>query len=467
MSSPLNNQRQAKLEKYFYVPFVQRTFEPRGASPLLSTDVKNPQTNKFYDVGTIWLDTTAGDFYILESIDDTARWVIIAGSGTNPTSLDADDGNTAAPSGGIISVFGNVVANATHAKAVFTRADIANTLDIDVQVANDIASTDVTKVGLAAFDSSQFTVDANGFVQLVGSGAGIQLINTDDGSQVIPDGGGEISSIGNVVANGTHAKAVYFHRDSVTTNELDLDVQISAAIAATDVTSVGLAAFNDAQFSVDANGFVSLTGGITPPTLGLTPDAFTGPGTDPVVPDGSGNIDVTGVQVATGTTAQGLRTNSTAANQLRLEIQRSTSNATTNADLNGISHFDNDYFTVDGNAFVSLTGISSFFWIEVTGTSDSMVVNRGYVANNAGLVTLTLPVTAAFGTVIRVAGKGAGLWRIAQNASQQIHVGSVSTTAGVGGRIDAADRRDCIELLCIVADTEWETLSSVGTLTIT
>lgn len=105
-------------------------------------------------------------------------------------------------------------------------------------------------------------------------------------------------------------------------------------------------------------------------------------------------------------------------------------------------------------------------WSEVTGTSQSAAVDTGYIANNAGLVTVTLPTTAAVGKIVRVAGKGAGLWRIAQNASEQIHFGSSSTTVGVGGYIEATNRRDAVELICVVADTEWSVLSSIGNITI-
>jgi len=108
-----------------------------------------------------------------------------------------------------------------------------------------------------------------------------------------------------------------------------------------------------------------------------------------------------------------------------------------------------------------------FTWNEVTGTSQAASVNNGYICNNASLVTVTLPDTAAVGSVVRVAGKGAGGWRIAQNASEIIHFGNVDTTTGVGGRLDSTDTNDAVELLCIVADTEWMVLSSQGNITIT
>jgi hypothetical protein len=101
-------------------------------------------------------------------------------------------------------------------------------------------------------------------------------------------------------------------------------------------------------------------------------------------------------------------------------------------------------------------------WSEITGTSQTMSVNTGYIANNAGLVTLTLPSTSAVGDVVRVTGKGAGGWRIAQPASVVIHFGNTDTTTGTGGYLQFTHRRDSVELVCVVANTEWNVVSSMG-----
>lgn len=106
-------------------------------------------------------------------------------------------------------------------------------------------------------------------------------------------------------------------------------------------------------------------------------------------------------------------------------------------------------------------------WNEETGTSASMAVNNGYIANNASLVTLTIPTTAAVGDIVRVVGKGAGGWRIAQNASEIIHFLGTDTTTGTGGRLDSTTDYDAVELLCTVANTEWTVISSMGNITIT
>jgi hypothetical protein len=106
-------------------------------------------------------------------------------------------------------------------------------------------------------------------------------------------------------------------------------------------------------------------------------------------------------------------------------------------------------------------------WAEVVGTTQAMDVDTGYVANNASLVTLTLPDTAAFGSIVRVVGKGAGGWLIAQNTSENIRWDEASiTTTGVGGSLASTDDHDAIELVCMTADTNWVVLSSKGNITI-
>lgn len=122
--------------------------------------------------------------------------------------------------------------------------------------------------------------------------------------------------------------------------------------------------------------------------------------------------------------------------------------------------------TPGANTITIAATASGFTWTEVTGTSQAMAVNNGYILNNVGLVTATLPATAAVGDVVRIAGKGAGGWLLAQNASQTIFFGSSTTTPGVGGSLASTNRRDCIELICVTANNDWDVLSVQGNLTV-
>lgn len=94
-------------------------------------------------------------------------------------------------------------------------------------------------------------------------------------------------------------------------------------------------------------------------------------------------------------------------------------------------------------------------WLVVTTTTQAAVINTGYVTNNASLVTVTLPTTAAVGSVIEVSGMGLGGWKIAQPTSVAIHFGIWDTTTGISGYLASTHKRDAVRLVCIVANTEW------------
>ena len=59
-------------------------------------------------------------------------------------------------------------------------------------------------------------------------------------------------------------------------------------------------------------------------------------------------------------------------------------------------------------------------WVDVTGTSVQAESNKGYLADSASQVTITLPASPAFGDIIEVSGVGTGGWKIAQNSAQYV-----------------------------------------------
>jgi len=104
-------------------------------------------------------------------------------------------------------------------------------------------------------------------------------------------------------------------------------------------------------------------------------------------------------------------------------------------------------------------------WVDVTGTSDAMEVGTGYVANNASLVTLTLPSSSIIGDTFKVITKGAGFVKIAQNASQTIQIAGSTTTSGTGGSLTATAIGDTLEIVS-TADDEFYVTSSIGSWTV-
>jgi hypothetical protein len=130
-----------------------------------------------------------------------------------------------------------------------------------------------------------------------------------------------------------------------------------------------------------------------------------------------------------------------------------------------------------GSVTITNTGVQTFNgltgavladavpWSVIT-ADQTAVINKGYFTNKSTLLTLTLPTTAAVGSVLRVSGMTASGWKIAQNASEVIHFGNIDTTVGVSGYIQSTLARDAVELICCVADNEWNIVSSVGNITI-
>lgn len=110
----------------------------------------------------------------------------------------------------------------------------------------------------------------------------------------------------------------------------------------------------------------------------------------------------------------------------------------------------------NGTGSITISGSGGgFTWTEVTGTTQQLAVGNGYIANNAALVTLTLPTVASLGDTIKVLGKSANFFRVAQNASQFINIVSVSTSVGVGGSLTSTEQFDSIELICTTANNGW------------
>lgn len=270
----------------------------------------------------------------------------------------------------------------------------------------------------------------------------------------------------------------------------------ATAAASAGLANKGIASFDSSMFTVTA-GFVQLAGG----TIGvdsINVDAATAPGTDPVVPDVTGQITVTGAQVASGTVGTNvIRSNSTAANTYTMEIQRTNSAASSDVTLNGVSHFDSARFTVNSLGFVSLnsTGIGQTItgdsggaltptggnWnilggpgVTTTGSGSTLTINsvvftdttaatlvkdNGYFATAAG--TYPLPATAAQGEMLIVVCDTAGAVVLDAPALNFIRLGSLITAAS--GTVTSTAIGDSVTLRYRLSSLTWEATSIIGT----
>lgn len=236
-------------------------------------------------------------------------------------------------------------------------------------------------------------------------------------------------------------------------NNITTNVQISQAIAASDATRVGLAAFDSASFGVDANGFVTFTGSVGLESFNV--DAATAPGTDPVLPNGSGIVTVTGGQVAAGTTTNVIRTHSTAANSYTIEIQRSSAQAASTIGANGVSHFNSASFGVDANGFVTVLS-AALGVLSVSGTLNRITSTGGqnpvidiaatYVGQTSITTLGTVTTGTWHGTTIGTTFGGTGLtsyttgdtlYASAANVLSKLPIGSTNQVLTVVGGIPA------------------------------
>lgn len=96
-------------------------------------------------------------------------------------------------------------------------------------------------------------------------------------------------------------------------------------------------------------------------------------------------------------------------------------------------------------------------------TATNIVSNTYYCVNGAS-VAFTLPTTANRGDLIYITCYTDG-WTLAQNAGQQIRIGSNTTTLGAGGSLASTATGDTILLLCVADDTTFLVLNMVGNIT--
>jgi len=99
----------------------------------------------------------------------------------------------------------------------------------------------------------------------------------------------------------------------------------------------------------------------------------------------------------------------------------------------------------------------------VDGISQNIETNSTYIVQNNALTTFTLPKNAQVGARNIIAGQGAGGWSLIPYpaSGQTIKVASVGGSASTS--ITSTSRYDSIEIICVVEDTTWITLSTQTT----
>ena len=132
----------------------------------------------------------------------------------------------------------------------------------------------------------------------------------------------------------------------------------------------------------------------------------------------------------------------------------------------------NKLYAVGGNLYWNAVqldtggGGGGFTW-SVINASQTAAVNNGYFTNGGAQVVVTLPATSAVGDTIEVSAHNANGWKIAQQAGQTIYIGNTNSTTGVGGSLESTEIGVGVELVCVVANTDWREVDMQGVVTFT
>jgi len=401
--------------------------KPAGGSNPAIADITDVTITSVSDDEVLAYDTTSGEF-----INQTAAEAGLAAASHNHTASEISDFDTE------VSNNTDVAANTSDRHSAAT---VTDTPTVDLTISGQDIQGDVISQMSVTSDASGIKLESDEV-----SPGNNKVYGTDGtGNKGWQDGGGG----GNT----------YFNNESIDQSGGTSDTHgvLSGTLDGTNTTfTVSSGAYTTGTLSVYLNGQL-LTQGSSEDWTETTP--------------ASGTFDfVTAPQSSDEITV--------AYQENELSSESVITDATTNVSATSwvldedtlVSDSDTKVPTqqsvkayVDANSGGGGGGIT---WNEVTGTTQAASVNAGYIANNAGLVTITLPTTAAVGDVVRVTGKGAGGWLIAQNASQIIHFLGTDTTTGTGGSLASTGTYDGVEIVCVVANTEWVVISSMGNITI-
>lgn len=150
-----------------------------STAPLLTIlDTRNPTANDTnYVVTQRWVNSNElKEWFLLDFSNQVtisnpygltvANWILIGGGGNSVQEVTTDSGGPIFfDDSDILNLTGSVVA-AGAIPFQTVGDDITNSASFQIQLAQAIASSNIDNVGLSAYDSSQFIVDANGFVQI-------------------------------------------------------------------------------------------------------------------------------------------------------------------------------------------------------------------------------------------------------------------------------------------------------------
>jgi hypothetical protein len=122
-------------------------------------------------------------------------------------------------------------------------------------------------------------------------------------------------------------------------------------------------------------------------------------------------------------------------------------------------------FTLGANALAINSTAGGVNWVIIT-ADQTAAINTSYICNKAGLLTLTMPGTAAVGSVIGIMNMNTAVGAKFLSANPgQLYLGTSAATANTGS-LTSINLGDAMFLVCIVADTTWRAYAAQGNWTV-
>lgn len=199
--------------------FAPRYLRPRDplAPTNASSDIKPKEQQGHYPLGSLWTNSANGNFWALANISNNlARWILLSNGSTGPL--------------------------------------------LNVPVPNGTSPVVPSTTGAVTFTSSDNSVTITGSTNSINfqtsTGATTTKLKGQDAVSVGPDGSGNITVKGNICANATHASPLFTINNGANTEQWDL--QVATTSASSSINNAGISSFSNNDFSIDANGFVTL-----------------------------------------------------------------------------------------------------------------------------------------------------------------------------------------------------------------
>lgn len=324
-----------------------------------------------------------------------------------------------------------------------TTADFRNfqLFDIWINDANDSAWIMVDK-----------TATSGTWLQMATSGTGILTITGDAGGPVGPDGASNINLLsgpGITVTGNAGTNTLTITQDASVPLQFDEDVG-SAIPAANILNIVGSGGVSTSG----AGNTVTITAGVTIPTT-FTEDMGS-------ATPAANNLNIFG---GTGIVTAGAGDTVTISADADVATQYTCDAGVAVPVANNLNVIGAGSTTTSG-AGSTITILSSgggIAWSEISVVGPTaLVIDHGYITNNALPVQMTLPLVSAIGSTIIIVGKGAGGWVLNPTVGNTILLGGTTATS-----VASSESSACIEMVCITANSVWRIRDVSGNVILT